>query len=148
MSHETSFTSGPLTVLFDGTHWVGIFERTNEQGYSVAKFIFGEEPMDEDVYQFVLHGLGEVRFTTPVPADAGMAEAKHMSFKHRQREIERILAEANTTQKADGAKAALRAEQEAQRQARERAAKAEREAEQERKYQLRQEKRKEKRRGH
>jgi hypothetical protein len=133
-------------VLFDGTYWVALFGKTDEQGYSVAKYIFGKEPHDEDVYGVILHHYRELRFTQPVPADS--VGEQQMSYKRRQREIERLLAEATSTKKADDAKAALHVERERLQQAREQAAQAAREAEAERKYQLRQEKRKEKRRGH
>ncbi len=146
MSHLLNYTSGALTVLFDGTYWVALFEKTDEQGYSVAKYIFGKEPKDEDVYDAILHHYRELRFTQPVPADS--VGEQQMNYKRRQREIERLLAEAASTEKADEAKAALQVERERLQQEREHAARAAREAEAERKYQLRQEKRKEKRRGH
>ena len=146
VSHLSNFTYGALTVLFDGTYWVGIFEKTDEQGYCVAKYIFGKEPKDEDVYNVLLHSYRELRFTQPVPAS--MLDEQQMSYKRRQREIERLLAEAAFTEKADEAKAVLHVDRERAQQERERAAKAEREAEEEREFQLRQEKRKEKHRGH
>ncbi|HNY12445.1 MAG TPA: YjdF family protein [Candidatus Wallbacteria bacterium] len=43
-----------LTVLFEGAFWVGIFEKNDECGYSAARYVFGSEPKNEDVYQFVL----------------------------------------------------------------------------------------------
>jgi hypothetical protein len=80
---------------------------------------------EEDVYRVVLQEYQHLRYTQPVPTGGGTSAEKQMSFKQRQREIKRLLAEA-----------ALRAEQAAQRQARP--------AEKERMYRLRQEKR----RGH
>ena len=146
MSHLLNFINGALTVLFDGTYWIALFEKTDEQGYCVAKYIFGKEPKDEDVYDVVLHNYRQLRFTQPVPA--GMLNEQQMSYKRRQREIERLLAEAASTEKADEAKAVLHVDRERAQQERERAAKAAREAEETRKFQLRQEKRKEKHRGH
>ncbi len=146
MSHQSNYTNSALTVLFDGQYWVGLFEKTDEQGYSIAKYIFGREPSDEDIYELALHGCRALRFTQPVAAPA--PDEQRMSYKRRQRDIERLLAQAGSGEKVGEAQTALRAEQEAQRQARAHAEKAEREAEEQRKYQLRQEKRREKRRGH
>ena len=42
-----------LTVLFEDPFWIGILERTDKQGYAVAKTIFGSEPTEVEVYQFI-----------------------------------------------------------------------------------------------
>jgi hypothetical protein len=128
--------------MFDGTYWIGVFERNDEQGYSVGKFIFGKEPSDEEVYEFILHGYRAVRFTQPM--ESNLPDTKHMSFKRRQREIERILANAFP---AEQISEQVRAQEEADRQAREKEARIRRKAEEEHKYQLRQAKRHEKHRG-
>ena len=35
-----------MTVLFEGTFWVGVFEKTEGNRLSVAKVTFGAEPKD------------------------------------------------------------------------------------------------------
>ena len=145
MSYEPIFTSSALTVMFDGTCWVGIFEKTDAQGYSVARHIFGKEPNDEELYDFLLHGYSTVKFTAPQPVTVKLLDDKQMSFKRRQREIERILSSAFP---ADQVSQQVQAQKEAERQSREQDARAERKAEEAHKYQLRQAKRHEKHRGH
>ena len=43
------------TIFFENRFWVATFERTDEEGYAVAKHIFGAEPTDPEVYEFVLN---------------------------------------------------------------------------------------------
>ena len=54
-----------LTIMFQDQFWVGIFERQDEEGYSVARTIFGPEPTDPEVSQFLLEDYHSLRFTTP-----------------------------------------------------------------------------------
>ena len=144
------FTRSSLTVLFDGTYWVGLFERTDEHGYAVARFIFGKEPNDEELYDFILHAYGSIPFTAPQPVSPDWAADAHLSFKRRQREIERLLADVagDGAEKAEEVSDRVRADRETQQQAQKHAAKLAREAEAQHKFELRQEKRREKRRGH
>ena len=37
------------TIFFDKRYWVGTFERTDKEGYAIAKHIFGAEPADPEV---------------------------------------------------------------------------------------------------
>ena len=43
-----------FTVLFQPPFWVGIGERWTEEGYQAARVVFGAEPSDAQVYQWVL----------------------------------------------------------------------------------------------
>ena len=42
-----------LTVLFENPFWIGVFERREGRNLSVAKVIFGAEPKEYHVYEFV-----------------------------------------------------------------------------------------------
>jgi hypothetical protein len=53
------------TIFFDKRYWVGTFERTDKEGYAVAKHIFGAEPADPEVYEFVLNHYQELKFGEP-----------------------------------------------------------------------------------
>ncbi len=57
---------GSFTVTFEAPYWVGIFERIDEQGYAVAKIIFGAEPNAETVRLAVLREYRGLRFSAPV----------------------------------------------------------------------------------
>ena len=46
--------SSTLTVYHDGQFWVGLAERVEDGGYGVARIVFGAEPSDEEILQFVV----------------------------------------------------------------------------------------------
>lgn len=54
-----------VTVLLENPFWVGIFERNDSEGYAVARKIFGGEPTDAELYEFVLVHFDELKFTEP-----------------------------------------------------------------------------------
>ena len=45
--------SGKLTVYFERSFWVGVFERIEDGKLSVAKVIFGAEPKDYKVQDYI-----------------------------------------------------------------------------------------------
>jgi len=52
-----------LTVFFEGMFWVGVFERISEKKYEVSKVVFGSEPKDYELYDFVLKEFCNLRFS-------------------------------------------------------------------------------------
>ena len=46
--------TGRLTVFFEGPFWVGVFERISDGKLSACKVIFGAEPRDCEVWDFIL----------------------------------------------------------------------------------------------
>ena len=50
------------TIFFDKRYWVGSFERTDKEGYAIARHIFGGEPSDAQVYEFVLNHYQDLNF--------------------------------------------------------------------------------------
>ena len=109
-----------FTVLFQPPFWVGIGERWTEEGYQAARVVFGAEPSDAQVYQWVLTSWHRLPFTA---AEAG----------ERPRAVpanpKRLQREADGLERRDRRSAQRRAEQEEQ-------------------FRLRQQKKREKRRGH
>lgn len=57
-----------FTVLFQPPFWVGIGERWTQEGYQAARVVFGAEPSDAQVYQWVLTSWHSLPFTA---AEAG-----------------------------------------------------------------------------
>ncbi len=45
--------SSTLTVYHDGQFWVGLAEHVEDDRYGVVRIIFGAEPSDEEILQFV-----------------------------------------------------------------------------------------------
>lgn len=84
------------TILFEKRFWVGTFERIDKEGYAVARHIFGAEPSDPEVHEFVLNYYVELNF----------GEAKDISIQiHRmnpkriQREVRREMEKMKETSK-------------------------------------------------
>ena len=56
--HASSFT-----VLFQPPFWVGIAERWDESGYSAARAVFGAEPTDAQLYEWIETEWHRLRFS-------------------------------------------------------------------------------------
>ena len=131
-----------LTVFFDGQFWIGIFERTEGGTLSVARAVFGAEPKEQQVHEFVLQHYLKLRFSPPVEGVRIQAIASNP--KRRQRQI------ARSAEKGIGTKSqqAMKLAQEAGKLARKARTKEQREAEEQRKRDLHAEKKKARHRGH
>ena len=57
-----------LTVLFDAPFWVGIYERVSGGQLEACRIVFGSEPKDYEVYDFLLKNWHRLRFSPPVSA--------------------------------------------------------------------------------
>ena len=131
-----------LTVFFDGQFWIGIFERTGNGTLSVSRVVFGAEPKEQQVHEFVLQNYLKLRFSPPVEGVKVQAIASNP--KRRQRQI------ARSAEKGIGTKSqqAMKLAQEAGKLARKARTREQREAEEQRKRDLHAEKKKAKHRGH
>lgn len=109
-----------LTVLFQPPFWVGIAERWNQDGYQSARVVFGAEPTDAQLYQWLQREWSRLPFGPVLPETAPRPAAANP--KRMQRE-------------------AVGLERQARRAAQKRQTQEER-------FRLRQEKKREKRRGH
>jgi len=130
-----------LTVCFQSPFWVGVAERWDSGGYQVCRVVFGAEPTDPEVYQWLEREWCHLEFTPLQPA----APPRHAANPKRvQRQTRKALKTGPGT-KAQQALAQQRQERVEQCQCRRR---AERQEQQEHRFQLRQQKKREKRRGH
>lgn len=131
-----------LTVLFEPPFWVGVFEREREGRYEACRTVFGGEPRDFEIYDFILTAYDRLEFSPSLEAEP--EQVKEINPKRAQR-----LARRQTQPCAIGTKAqqALQLQREQQKAERREISRAVREAEEERRFQLRREKRKEKHRG-
>lgn len=132
-----------LTVLFEDPFWVGIWARQEGPTYTVCRTVFGTEPSDAQIFDWILAHWKELRFSPPLAAER--SAVKRLNPKRMQRAIQQRLHESGVGTKAQQA---LKLQQEQGKQSRRNAARIRREAEAERRFALRQEKRREKRRGH
>lgn len=132
-----------LTVFFENPYWVGVFERYEKDQIQVAKVVFGPEPKEPELYEFILKHYAKLRFSRPSKTD--VKPIKKVNPKRLQR-----LAQKEQISQGIGTKAqrAIQAEREAMKKERKAMSKAEKEHMKEVKFQMKQEKRKQKKKGH
>ena len=54
--------AGKLTVFFDNPFLVGVFECVEKNKLSVCRVVFGAEPKDYEVYDFILKNYKNLKF--------------------------------------------------------------------------------------
>lgn len=134
------------TIFFDKCYWVGTFERTDKEGYALARHIFGGEPADPEVYEFVLNNYQELQFGEPKEFTL---EIKRKNPKRVQREVRREMEQIKkTTKPSTFAQDYVREEQEKKKLQKKSKNSAEKNARNEEQFALKQQKKKEKQRGH
>lgn len=131
-----------LTVFYDGTFWIGIYERISEDKLEACKITFGAEPKDYEVYEFLLQNWGRLRFSPPV--SAGEKQEKKINPKRMKRLVKKELDSHGTGTKSQQA---LQLQREENKIVRSRKSREEKEEEKERHFELKQQKKKEKHRG-
>lgn len=80
--------SSTLTVYHDGQFWVGLAEHVEDGRYGVARIVFGAEPSDEEILQFVVGKWEKLSFFGDEAAETSKP-AK--SPKRRAREAAKAL---------------------------------------------------------
>ena len=133
--------SGRLTVFFEESFWVGVFERISEGKLSVCKVTFGAEPKDYEIYDFVLRNYYQLRFSPAVATDV---KETGRSPKRVQREVRKQIQNTGIGTKSQQA---LKLQKEQMKTERKTVNREQREAEKQRQFELKQQKRKEKHRG-
>lgn len=132
-----------LTILFAEPFWVGIYARTDAGGYQVCRTVFGAEPSDVMVYQWLQRSFSRLRFSPLVQPEKTAEQIRNP--KRRQREIRRQLQRPEAT--GTKAQQALKLQQEQNGIVRQTRQKLQRQEQQRLQYELRQQKKKEKHRG-
>ncbi|MCE0666107.1 YjdF family protein, partial [Clostridioides difficile] len=79
--------SGKLTVLFEEPFWVGIFERQDGKKYEACRVVFGAEPKEVEVYEFILErffslDFGSIKLEKNVTKD-------NIGYKRMQRKVKK-----------------------------------------------------------
>ncbi len=134
------------TIFFDKRFWVGTFERIDKEGYAVARHIFGVEPSDHDVNEFVLNHYCELNFGEAKEINI---QIQRMNPKRVQREVRREMARIKeTTRPSTLAQDYIREEIEKKKKEKKAISSAEKQARKGEQFFLKQKKRKEKHRGH
>ena len=55
-----------LTVFFEEPFWVGVFEQETDGVICAARVVFGAQPTDAEVFEFVLRHADRLRYGPPV----------------------------------------------------------------------------------
>jgi hypothetical protein len=132
-----------LTVYFDAPFWVGVFERSEAGKLETARVVFGAEPKDYEVCEYIRMHFNRLVFSPPLETEE--IANRRINPKRLQRKIRR---EVSTVGIGTKAQQALQLEREAVKEARRVKSKADRAARQEEQFALRQAKKKEKKTGH
>ena len=97
--------SSTLTVYHDGQFWVGMAEHVEDGRYGVVRIVFGAEPSDEEILQFVVGKWEKLSFFGDDPVETSKP-AKNP--KRRDREAAKVLKRPAVSTKAQQAFAAQR----------------------------------------
>ncbi len=133
--------SGKLTIFFENPFWVGVFEKVIDKRLSVCKIVFGSEPKDYEIYDFVLKEYDNLKFSEAVRIKQ---KKKAENPKRLQREIHRSLKDRGISTKSQEI---LKSEREKNKIERKKNNKKQKEIEEKRKFQIKQHKKREKHKG-
>lgn len=134
--------SSTLTVYHDGQFWVGLIEHVEDGKLGATRIVFGAEPSDEEILQFVVRRWEKLAFFGEGQPDRPKLARNP---KRRMREAAKALKESPASTKAQQA---LSAEREAIKADSIRVRSQRRREMALQRYELRSAKRKRKRRGH
>ncbi len=132
-----------LTVFFENPFWVGIFEIESEKSYETVKIVFGAEPKDYEIYEYLLKNHHRLKFSWKRLVEK--SNEKHLNPKRMQKEIKKQLENKGAGTKSQQA---LKEAYEQSKTKRKMLSKVQIEAEKKRKFELKQQKKKNKHRGH
>ena len=133
---------GKLTVFFEDPFWIGVFERIYEGELSVSKVVFGEEPSDRELCEFITKHYGDLKFSPSIKVDKRQTTDNP---KRRQRDASKQLKNTGIGTKSQQA---LKLQQEAMKTERKQITKEQKEIEAKKRFEAKRLKQKEKRRGH
>ena len=132
-----------LTILFAEPFWIGVYERTDQLGYRVCRTVFGAEPSDGQVYDWLEGNFRRLSFTPVIEQETVQQTVRNP--KRLQRQIGKTLRQ--TGDIGTKAQQALKLQQQQAVLDRKTQQKQRREERQQQQYALRQQKKKAKHRG-
>ena len=133
--------STKLTVFFEDPFWIGVFERIERRKLSACKVVFGAEPKDYEVWEYLLKNYSRLRFS---PSVETVVKKDSVNPKRLQRQIRKETVSTGISTKSQQA---LQMQREENKLVRKALSRKQREAEKQRQFELKQQKRKEKHRG-
>lgn len=137
-----------ITILFDPPFWIALFERTENNEYSVARAIIStSEPEGVEIADFLNNlDFDRLQYTKPIATEKATKEK--ISFKKQQKLTKKATTDSKVKYISTKAQTLLREQQEANKKERKILSKLEKEEIKQQKFDLKQKKKKEKHRGH
>lgn len=133
--------TGALKVFFEEPFWVGVFEIYTDGKLSVCKVVFGSEPKDGELYEFIMNNYYCLRFSPAVEADK-IKTCKNP--KRAKREVQKQLVNKGIGTKSQQA---LKLQYERTKSERTAFGRAAKDAEKQHRFEMKQQKRRNKHRG-
>ena len=134
--------SGNLQVFFEEPFWVGIFECMYRDELSVCRIVFGPEPKENEIQEFILKNYYKLQFSSSIKC--AVKKKEKINPKRLQREIKKKVKDVGIGTKSQQALKLQHEEKKAQRKIKTR---EQNEQEERYKFQLKQQKRKGKHKG-
>jgi hypothetical protein len=136
-----------ILVLFEDPYWVGLFEKIDNGYYSAARWVFGSEPTDLEVYMLILNRNKDIVYSKPIKTDDDfkLQDISDINPKRRQRLASKELKANIGIKKAYDA---IKMEKEKNKLEKKKITHDEKEKIQKMKFELKQIKKKEKHKGH
>ena len=134
--------SGKLTVYFEEPFWVGVFEHIEDGKLSVAKVIFGAEPKDYEVQEYIQKYYSDLKFSLAV--DTAVKDISR-NPKRMQRQARKQMLKKGIGTKSQQL---LKLQHEQNKQERKERSHKKKETEEQIMFELKQQKKKEKHKGH
>lgn len=132
-----------LSVFFEEPFWIAVYEINENGNYKVCKIIFGSEPKDYDVYNYILNNWYNLKFKLSLKTNK-IKDIK-INPKRMQRKINKQISKIGTSTKAQEA---ISMQKEIFKQEHKQIIKKEKQRINEIKFKLKQEKKKQKHKGH
>ena len=133
-----------LTILFNGQFWEGVVESNLDGCFKAGRHVFGSEPKDSEVLDFVNHLALKLLEQSTASIEVGLAEQKKVNPKRLSREVAKEMSVRGISTKAQEA---IQLELELQKKEKKVLSKAEKEEEKEQKRLIARQKAKERHRG-
>lgn len=137
--------SSTLTVYFDGQFWVGMAELVEKDQLRACRVVFGAEPSNEEILDFVLARWMKLDFSAPIAQEIQHGPADVGNPKRRKRQAAKALQQRSGSTKAQQA---ISEQREAEAELRKERAFEHRALKARERFEQKTEKRKQKRRGH
>lgn len=134
-----------LTIYFDGSFWCGLIEDEIDNRYQAIRYVFGPEPKDADVREFVAKQLPQLLEQSGTVTSQKRFGEKKLSPKRMQRLINREKRQPVLSTKAQLAMSELREQAKSEHKSQKKQRKAE---QADKRFQQKQAKKREKHRGH